>query len=910
MLGMVVRGLIIASIGSLLLSSSVVAASDNLWHKDQEFTVTTSDSVEYPTKQYWMAGCSLTWSPVMQKEGTTKREKICAFRGKNLSMGRYVDSSNQAYYVIKISSDSVYRQIAGISGYSGRVYLRPDDDTLIVQFPGAQSPNYPRFWQYSLSNNAFLPEMSDTGFSVWRYSLNSSARLALMGFETPSGSMQYPTMDGYAFSRNRQFVLAWLKDDSLIVANTKTGETRSIAVSLMSGVIDSAISDDGKYAVLGTVNQLYYTENCGRPYDYDTFKLGHSQFRYSSATECERTYLHDQIDKAHTFGSQGAIFYFSDDNTTLSFDYPRETPKFHRVIQTEAYHPEQLDYLALGDSYSSGEGDFSLETGTGNFMPHTDDSGPPRENCHLSKTSYPYLLRDIYGIEDSMMKSVACSGAMTTDVIANLSDYHGQNDRLIDVQDEDVYQATALERFIPGRIPQIEFVRTYKPRVITIGIGGNDAGFADRLAECVSDPYFECDAASGLNNQRERVGQAIMNNAAKLQNVYKALRDASPTSKIYAIGYPQFIQDSSAPCFLNGAFINASERHFIAEAVAQMNAVVEATAISEGIEYIDVADSLVGGRLCEGVAHDYVTGARNELYQAIAIEDLRTFLYHPNAAGHEKIAKVIADQMGDTIFGAKVASDLVTPEYSDYFDASEIYGTYVVSDKTIIKTVPTQGESITANFDESTYGYTTITVSMFSTPRILGTTLPSRDGSLAYTFTIPEDIEAGYHTLLFSGTSFSGDPMEIIQTIFVKSSNPEDIDGDGIPDVEDSCLFDAFCDSQNEGSSEGDEAPDLVVGGTVRKDVAHQNTEAWLDFSIDTNRLQQTVAVGAAPQHLERPLGALSDNDVLGVEYVNDESKSSSIEKNKSYAGYVYIVTIVGILIGTMMIGFHFAHKK
>ena len=43
----------------------------------------------------------------------------------------------------------------------------------------------------------------------------------------------------------------------------------------------------------------------------------------------------------------------------------------------------------------------------------------------------------------------------------------------------------ALNEMIPGRVKQIEFVKKYQPKVITLTAGGNDVGFGKKLVSCV-----------------------------------------------------------------------------------------------------------------------------------------------------------------------------------------------------------------------------------------------------------------------------------------------------------------------------------------------------------------------------------------------------------------------------------------
>lgn len=63
-----------------------------------------------------------------------------------------------------------------------------------------------------------------------------------------------------------------------------------------------------------------------------------------------------------------------------------------------------LDYLALGDSYLSGEGDVKNYTSR-HYIRGTEG----QDDCHLS-SSYPFLLAKAWKILEGKFNTVACSG--------------------------------------------------------------------------------------------------------------------------------------------------------------------------------------------------------------------------------------------------------------------------------------------------------------------------------------------------------------------------------------------------------------------------------------------------------------------------------------------------------------------
>lgn len=128
-----------------------------------------------------------------------------------------------------------------------------------------------------------------------------------------------------------------------------------------------------------------------------------------------------------------------------SFDYPR----------SEIYAAARLkeNYVALGDSYSSGEGNPP-------FIVPTDNDGG--DGCDRSYVAYPVAVATANFM--NLRAFVACSGATSGTIIG------GQNGE-------------------PGQIESLD-VNT---DIVTVIAGGNDVRFADFAAECV---IGTCDAAS------------------------------------------------------------------------------------------------------------------------------------------------------------------------------------------------------------------------------------------------------------------------------------------------------------------------------------------------------------------------------------------------------------------------------
>ena len=467
-----------------------------------------------------------------------------------------------------------------------------------------------------------------------------------------------------------------------------------------------------------------------------------------------------------------------------------EYPDGYRGMKVPG-NPTKLDYLALGDSYSSGEGDTEKNNATGQkyYRQLTDvnedkKQGIPGEKCHISTRSYPYKLAQYMELKQTGTRqwdTVACGGATIYDLNgSNSGGYDGQNDRLRDYADKNTLQKMTLNEMIPGRVKQIEFVKKYQPKVITLTAGGNDVGFGKKIQSCI-DPRVSILTCDWAKNEMDTLGSQIKGQFDRLVGLYKELKAASPKSKIYAIGYPQFITDTEpAACGLNAGAIDLDERRMIVRATQYMNEVIEAAARKAGVKYVDISQALNGGKMCE----------KHQIYMTGIVGLGEQESYHPNKFGHTMIFVEIAKQLNheSLLTYSKYPSagdESVNTPSSIYFDKgapSSVNTTMLANSK------PSKGsKQKVALAKNSLRPGSSVRVEIRSKPVDLGSYTVLNDGSMEETITIPDNIPAGYHTLFIYGKSASGEDIKITQTLLVTGKDKEDLDDNGIKDANQPC---------------------------------------------------------------------------------------------------------------------------
>ena len=261
-------------------------------------------------------------------------------------------------------------------------------------------------------------------------------------------------------------------------------------------------------------------------------------------------------------------------------------------------------YLALGDSYQSGEGAY-------NYEPSTNVSG---DKCHRSTVSYPYIITGLQGVPSNRV-DVACSGAL----IHNLTD--GQN----------------------GEPAQFNSLSA-DDALVTIGIGGNNLGFAPIITACVKGPQLSGDYLTVNQTCHGRFDPQVVAGISQLQTpdasglsplqaVYNTIRQGAPHARIIVIGYPHFFKASGN--FFGCNLVWRSDEKWIDQKIDDFDAAIQREALSMGAEYVGGANEFDGHELC-GDHEAWLNGI-------VGLGDSESF--HPNGLGHARIAQLILDEV-------------------------------------------------------------------------------------------------------------------------------------------------------------------------------------------------------------------------------------------------------------------------
>lgn len=568
-----------------------------------------------------------------------------------------------------------------------------------------------------------------------------------------------------AISDGGSWLVAETRYGSFVRINLTTLDVKPFAPAYATGGLSSrvAVSDDGRYVAIQNKNAS----------EFKTYDLSNC-----TANTCV-SYNYQPFITTKVGGTKSINHLRFVNRDLLSFEVTTTNGEQSGVYQLapRATITSMTDYIGLGDSYTSGEGAFDYRDGTDTEL----------NSCHTSVHSYPMLLtKDLFTSLGG--HSVACSGARINDITSNSNGYRGQirnGFSLSELQkDRPEFLESIENNYLPGYVTQHRFVKRWQPKAVTVSIGGNDIGFGDLLERCVMphvSRHHSDNVCFNTYEDRVEITNLIDRTVDRWTGLFKQLRSDSPEAQIYAIGYPDIIDDTGN-CAIN-VNLGKSELEFAKELVVYINQGIKQAADAADVPYVDISNALVGHRLCEAksptVAVNGLTAGRDAF--VFGRES-----YHPNALGHQLIEQAIlrktnnlslrfsdnAPQNTPNILNASKSGRVIFSRQPETF-------TNTVQHKTNTTVVRLGGSLLKPNATYSIH---------LNGPagQVIGTIISDGQGNINSSAAIPNSANTGPGSIDITGEGPSGEQIDITQPIYIPESE-DDVDNDGVPNVADSC---------------------------------------------------------------------------------------------------------------------------
>jgi lysophospholipase L1-like esterase len=592
-------------------------------------------------------------------------------------------------------------------------------------------------------------DSSSNGSITFTYQTNG------IRLKTPSSSIHIEYSYIW-YSSNAKWMIIFTEGGSFIRVNLETLTFTSVKLRdkpsnrWIPGMAD--ITNDGRY-VAATINgsvesELYLV-------DMQTCDAQDSATITGTFAKCQQRALKSNLQTSITpYRSISLPRFYS--NHTLGL-YHENTDHSYTQYVLQAPHTTEVtnNYLALGDSFASGEGAFEYETGT---------DIADQNMCHLSKRSYPYLINKQVALHD--FHSAACSGAkiehITSKSQAKKPDINPMGD------------------LVPGYKNQLQYIQDaqQKPNILTISMAGNNIGFADKIKYCVTS----IDSCFSSREDRQEIMNEIDDQFDKLTKMYGELKNsAAPNAKIYVIGYPQIITDSTdGNCGIN-VHLTTQERQLASTVVKYLNGTIMRAAQQAGLHYIDVEDAFDGSRLCETssaatAVHGITAGKDGGLgsFKFIGKES-----FHPNEKGHQLLKDAILGKTGSFTHESLVVADGSNQEHKDeLLQAPETHRTIrkTINSDTLTHESLLPGSEVTISANAFQYNLPAnipFEITLGSQDTKLGSVTANNNGDIQTTIRLPQDIEPGIHILHLYGKDEVGKDIDIYQYIQIIDENEE-----------------------------------------------------------------------------------------------------------------------------------------
>jgi hypothetical protein len=285
------------------------------------------------------------------------------------------------------------------------------------------------------------------------------------------------------------------------------------------------------------------------------------------------------------------------------------------VFQVRAGRPGvQHRYVALGDSFQSGEGTFD-------YLRGTDEDG---NRCHRSDRAYPKRIAVPFRVD-----FWACSGAVINDLRIR-TDGGGAP------WDDGADGKTYLDRLDDDT------------KLVTVGIGGNDMEFADILAGCIKDSLLDLNPFadnSCENDYGDRVEANLTrlttkngNGLTPLEQLYDDIRRNAPLARMLVLGYPRFYVEGGAHNSHTDDFcggVRIADQRWINNGIRALNTAIKAAAARVGGQFVDVYATPNGHELCSGAGDHFLNGI------AMGFTGPKPESYHPTVYGHSLLTGTV-----------------------------------------------------------------------------------------------------------------------------------------------------------------------------------------------------------------------------------------------------------------------------
>ena len=314
------------------------------------------------------------------------------------------------------------------------------------------------------------------------------------------------------------------------------------------------------------------------------------------------------------------------------------------------------DYVAMGDSYSSGEGN----------PPYYPDSNTKTDQCHRSKGAYPTQvtlpgqsvpIAKLGGNEKFAF--IACSGALTTGITPDAAFSQNADEKLWNAKGYTVWQSPQAPLAEGQQVDATGLNATTS--LVTLTAGGNDSRWGAVLTGCLilaKAQLKSCLSPKYRLRQINRKGKPLDPEALTvfepkvlallpkhLEVTYQQIHAKAPHALIVVSGYPLlFPQKATKSCSVGLKLsLSAPVQNWMndmGKLLDQEIATAVATVRGQGVDirYVDPTSAFTGHAVCDNTP--WIYGLIGEVHIG-KLNFVSPGSFHPNQAGQDAYAKLV-----------------------------------------------------------------------------------------------------------------------------------------------------------------------------------------------------------------------------------------------------------------------------
>jgi hypothetical protein len=468
---------------------------------------------------------------------------------------------------------------------------------------------------------------------------------------------------------------------------------------------------------------------------------------------------------------------------------------------------ESIVYVALGDSYASGEGN----------PPYRPETDVPKVNqCHRSSAAWSQgwpgwrigedaSLYLIPGRADLSVdrRFFACSGAETKHV------FHSNTTTGTDSNTTGTPQWPG--EF--GQQPQCDSLAAVdSPGLVSLSIGGNDVGFKEIILQCIafggSGPIgngFTCDVLDFIpfgweTPLKTEVLQIIDElGRQKLPRLYQNIKQHSRGAPMVVVGYPDVLQGTN--CSIVGDRLQLSEIAMASVLTEKLNLAIKCASFKEGVHFVPTAEKFAGRGACSFGEH-WIHGLRLDPQES----------FHPNARGQLAYAAAVREYIDQKTWPLHNGPRLTPSELVAQYPECEHFvtktattdeprpklGELLVSTPATSQCAVQSGYAPGQDIELGGSGFAPgasvdlrLTVAEADYQRVFDSVGAESSGRLGTSTTLPASAPTfGLAVLEAAGAGEHGAPLTLTAAFQMGDSLIDDSDGDGTPDLCDLCPAD------------------------------------------------------------------------------------------------------------------------